>query len=142
MTEVSREAVFDVPIEVAYDVITDFARYPKFLKDVKTVKVVKATKTSADVFFRLNVFKEVDYTLHFNLKTPTTVTWKLKSGESFRKNSGSWKLKKLGPGATEAIYTLDVELGLFVPSMVSKMLIAQSLPGTLKAFKTRIEKQA
>jgi ribosome-associated toxin RatA of RatAB toxin-antitoxin module len=140
MSDVSREVVFDVPIERAYAVIGDFAKYPKFLKDVKSVKVLKSGKTSAEVLFKLKLFKEIEYTLHFTLKAPTRITWSLKSGTMFRKNSGSWTLKSLGKNATEAIYTLDVELGLFVPSMVSKMLVAQSLPDTLRAFKSRIEK--
>lgn len=140
MTAVTRTVVFDVPIETAYAVITDFAKYPTFLKDITATKVLKSTTSSADVFFRLNVFKEIEYTLSFTLKTPTSITWKLKSGDSFRKNSGSWKLKKLGRDATEAVYTLDVELGLFVPSMISAMLVSNSLPATLKSFKTHIEK--
>lgn len=139
MTLVSREVVFDAPIDEAYAVITDFAQYPKFLKDITSVKVIKATKTAAEVAFHLNLFKEIDYTLTFTLKSPTTVSWKLKSSKTLRKNSGSWKLKKLDATTTEATYSLDVEMGLLVPGMISKMLIAQSLPGTLKAFKARTE---
>lgn len=139
MTEVSREVVFDVPIETAYAVITDFAQYPKFLKDIRTIRVLKSTKTGAEIYFKLTVFKEIEYVLKFTLKAPTSVTWTLQSGDAFRKNSGSWKLKTLGKDATEATYTLDVELGLFMPGMISKMLVANSLPATLNAFKKRIE---
>lgn len=139
MTAVARDVVFDAPIETAYAVITDFARYPRFLKDIKAVKILKATKTSAEVFFRLTVFKEIDYTLTFTLKAPTSITWKLKSGDSFRKNAGSWKLKRLGKTATEAIYTLDVDLGIWIPGFVSTTLVSSSLPATLKAFKAKIE---
>lgn len=139
MTAVTREIVIEAPIDAAYAVITDFAKYPQFLKDMTAVKLIKATKTAAEVVFRLNLFKEVEYTLSFALKSPTTVSWKLKSSTMLRKNSGSWKLKKLDATTTEATYSLDVEMGLLVPGMISKMLIAQSLPGTLKAFKSRIE---
>lgn len=141
MTAVTREIVIEAPIDAAYAVITDFAKYPQFLNDMTAVKLIKATKTAAEVSFHLNLFKKVEYTLSFTLKNPTTVSWKLKSSTMLRKNSGSWKLKKLDATTTEATYSLDVEMGLLVPGMISKMLIAQSLPGTLKAFKSRIEKQ-
>jgi len=142
MTDVSSEVVFEAPIETAYDVITNFAQYPKFLKDMKAVKLLKATKTSADVFFRLDLIKDVEYTLRFKLKSPTSITWTLLEGGMFKKNTGGWKLKKLDANTTEATYTLDVEFGFFVPSMIAKMLTAQSLPATLKAFKSRIESLA
>ncbi|PIR20553.1 MAG: hypothetical protein COV45_05765 [Deltaproteobacteria bacterium CG11_big_fil_rev_8_21_14_0_20_47_16] len=142
MSDVSREIVVEAPIAIAFDVITNFAQYPKFLKDMKAVKVIKATKTSADVFFRLDLIRDVEYTLSFKLKSPTSVTWKLVEGSMFKKNTGSWKLKKLDANTTELTYTLEVDFGLFVPSMISKMLISQSLPATLKAFKTRIESLA
>lgn len=139
MAAVTRDTVFDAPIDAAYRVITDFAQYPKFLKDVASVKVLKAGKASAEVAFQLNLFKKIDYTLLFTLKAPTSVVWKLKSSTVLRKNSGSWRLKKLDARTTEATYSLDVDMGLLVPGMISKMLIAQSLSGTLKAFKSRIE---
>lgn len=142
MTAVTREIAIEAPIDVAYSVITDFAHYPKFLKDMTAVKVIKATKTAAEVAFHLNLFKDVEYTLSFTLKSPTSVRWKLKSSKTLHKNSGSWTLKKLDATTTEATYSLDVEMGLLVPGMISKMLIAQSLPGTLKAFKSRIESLA
>lgn len=139
MTEVSRDILFEAPIATAYAVITDFEKYPKFLKDIQSVRVLKKSKTGAEVLFKLNLFKEIEYTLTFTLRAPTSVTWKLKSGGMFRKNSGSWKLQKLDAKTTDAVYTLDVELGSFMPGMISRMLIAQSLPATLKAFKKKIE---
>ncbi len=142
MSEVSREIVFDAPIDVAHSVISDFKNYPKFLKDITSVKVLKSTKTSAEVSFSLNLIKKIEYTLSLTLKSPTTVSWKLKSSDSLKKNSGSWKLKKLDANTTEATYTLDVEFGLLVPGFISKMLVGSSLPATLQAFKKRIESLA
>lgn len=139
MTAVSQDIVFDAPIETAYAVIADFAKYPKFLKDMTSVKVIKSTKTSAEVSFALNLIKKIEYTLTLTLKSPTTVSWKLKSSDSLRKDSGSWKLKKMDANTTEATYTLDVEFGMLVPGFISKMLIGSSLPSTLLAFKKRIE---
>jgi ribosome-associated toxin RatA of RatAB toxin-antitoxin module len=139
MTAVTRDIVFEVPIDVAYAVITDFASYPKFLKDMTSVKIIKTTQTTAEVAFHLSLFKDIDYTLRFTLKSPTSVRWKLKSSKTLRKNVGSWTLKKLDATTTEASYALDVEMGLLLPGMISKMLVAQSLPGTLKAFKSRME---
>lgn len=139
MAAVSQDIVFDAPIDVAFDVISDFKSYPKFLKDMTSVTVLKSTKTSAEVRFTLTLIKKVEYALALTLKAPTMVSWKLKSSDSLRKNSGSWKLKKLDANTTEAAYTLDVEFGMLVPGFISKMLIAQSLPSTLSAFKKRIE---
>lgn len=141
MAAVSQEIVFEAPIEVAFDVIADFKNYPKFLKDMTSVAVLKSTKTAAEVSFTLNLIKKIEYTLALTLKSPTTVSWKLKSSDSLRKNVGSWKLKKLDANTTEATYTIDVEFGMMVPGFISKMLVGSSLPSTLKAFKKRIEAQ-
>lgn len=139
MTEVSRKIVFEAPIDTAYAVICDFAKYPKFLKDMTSAKVLKSTKTSAEVSFTLNLIKKIEYTLTLTLKSPTMVSWKLKSSDSLRKDSGSWKLKMRDADTTDATYTLDVDFGMLLPGFISKMLIAQSLPSTLAAFKKRIE---
>ncbi len=142
MTAVSQEIVFETPIRAAFDAIADFKSYPKFLKDVSKVAVLKSTKTSAEVRFTLNLIRKIEYTLALTLKPPTTVSWRLKSSDSLRKNVGSWRLKKLDADTTEATYTIDVEFGILVPSFISRMLIAQSLPATLAAFKRRIEESA
>lgn len=139
MTAVSQDIVFESPIDVAFDVIADFKKYPKFLKDVTAVKVLKSSKTSAEVCFTLNLIKKVEYTLALTLKAPTTVSWKLKSSDSLRKNSGSWKLKKRNAHSTLATYTLDVKFGMLVPGFISRLLIGSSLPATLAAFKKQIE---
>lgn len=140
MSAISEIIVVKAPIEKAFKVITDFEAYPKFLKDVTDVTVLKSGKAAVQAEFHLNLIKSIAYTLAFTLKSPTKISWKMVKGDMFKKNSGSWVLTKLEPKLTELIYTLDVEFGLFVPSMVSNMLIAKSLPTTLAAFKKRIEK--
>lgn len=142
MTAVSQDILFDAPIDVAFGVISNFKSYPKFLKDMTSVTVLKSTKTSAEVCFTLSLIKKVEYTLALTLKSPTMVSWKLKSSDSLRKNSGSWKLKKLDVNTTQATYTLDVEFGMLVPGFISKMLVGSSLPSTLQSFKKRIESRA
>lgn len=139
MAAISEIVIVKSSIANAFKVITDFAAYPKFLKDISDVTVLKSTKTSAQVELHLNLIKSIRYSLNFKLKSPNRVSWELLDGDMFKKNSGSWVLTPLEPKLTEAIYTLDVEFGLFVPSMISKLLIAKSLPSTLAAFKKRME---
>ncbi|MDO8494867.1 MAG: SRPBCC family protein, partial [Deltaproteobacteria bacterium] len=120
--------------------IVDFESYPKFLKEMKSAKVIWCEDSQMDVTFKLNLIKEITYTLRFELDPPHSIQWQLKAGELMKKNSGSWKLETLEEGLTDATYSIDVEFGVWIPKAISQTLIEKSLPQTLKAFKRRAER--
>ena len=139
MTEVSRSIVIDAPREEVFDVVTDFESYPEFLPEMKEVNLEKGSAKEAVTSFKLQLLKTIKYRLKLKLTRPSSVSWTLLDGEMMKKNTGSWKLKKLSAKKTEAKYSIDIELGGFVPKAVTDRLVSGSLPAMLENFKKRIE---
>lgn len=125
--------------KTCYDVITDYVNYPKFLKETTKVVVDETKGNTFVVTFTLDLIKKFSYTLKITGKPPGSVKWSFVKGEIMKSNDGEWTLKEVEKGVTLATYSVDVNLGLFVPGAISKMLIGSNLPTMLKAFKKRIE---
>lgn len=136
---VSQAIIIHAPIDVVYGCITDFESYPQFLPEVKSAKIEWINDKEMEVAFKVNLIKEIAYTLHFELDPLRCVHWKLKRGDMMKANTGSWELKAKGDAATHATYAIDVEFGLWVPKMITQTLVEKSLPQTLKRFKKRSE---
>lgn len=137
---VSKTIQIKAPLQTVYNCVVDFESYPKFLSDVKSAKVIAASEEQMEVAFKLNLIKEINYTLLIDLDPPHGVVWKLKTGEMMRSNNGSWKLKMLSDDLTEADYAIDVEFGFWIPKAITQTLIEKSLPQTLNRFKKKAEK--
>lgn len=141
MAKVSESIDIEASPETCFRVITDYEKYPSFLKETKGVVVRKKSGQTAEVTYSIEVIKKISYTLKMVGKPPTTIAWSLLEGDMMKKNSGEWNLKGSGNGKTRATYTIDVEFGIFVPGMISKMLVGSNLPSMLKSFKKRIEEE-
>jgi hypothetical protein len=67
------------------------------------------------------------------------VRWTFVKGELMRDNRGSWTLESLPDGKTRATYAIEVGVGPLVPRSIVNVLVDQSLPKMLEAFKKRVE---
>lgn len=129
----------DVPPAALMRVICDFAAYPRFLPDMEEATVLRAEPARWTVRYCVRIIRRVEYTLDHVLEADTRLRWALVEG-AFKSNNGSWDLEPLDSGArTRATYTLDTDLGMFVPGSVLKTLLESNLPATLAAFKQRAE---
>ncbi|MDP2599709.1 MAG: SRPBCC family protein [Deltaproteobacteria bacterium] len=136
---VSQKILIKAPIETVFNSIVDFANYPKFLPEIKSAKIDRRKDREIEVSFKINLIKEINYTLKVELDPPSGVYWKLKKGDLMKSNEGSWELKAKGDTVTEAVYSIDVTFGLWVPNAITEALVAKNLPQTLKRFKKRAE---
>lgn len=136
---VQQSIAIKAPIETVYQCLVDFESYPKFLSEMKSAKIAWCNDKEMEVAFKINLIKEVAYSLLFELDPPHAIHWTLKNGDLMKKNSGSWELKMKGDPLTEALYTIDIEFGLWVPKAITQTLVEKSLPQTLKRFKKRSE---
>jgi len=50
------------------------------------------------------------------------------------------ELKSLGPGKTEAYYSLEIEFKIMVPNMILNKIVKSSLPGMVKNFEKQAQK--
>jgi ribosome-associated toxin RatA of RatAB toxin-antitoxin module len=139
MPGASRSIVVDVPPEKLFDVIVDYDRYPEFLSEVKEARSKDRKGNAVDVDYVADIVKRIHYTLHHVEERPRAVRWTFVKGELMRDNHGSWTLEPTPEGKTRATYMIEVGVGPLVPRSIVNMLVDQSLPKLLEAFKKRAE---
>ena len=140
MAEAEQSILIHAPIKAVYDVVADFESYPEFQPEVKKVSLHKKGKAVlAD--FEVSLIKTVRYTIKLNMKPHSKIEWSFVSGDFFKDNHGGWTFEEEGKNKTRATYKIEVEVGMFIPSMVVKKLVAQNLPSMLEKFKKRIERR-
>jgi ribosome-associated toxin RatA of RatAB toxin-antitoxin module len=139
MPAATRSIVIDVPPDRLFDVIVDYDRYAEFLPEVKEARSRNRKGNEVDVDYGIDLVKRIHYTLHHVEERPRTVRWTFVKGDVMRDNHGSWTLEGTPDGKTRATYTIEVGVGPLVPRSIVNMLVDQSLPKLLEAFKKRAE---
>lgn len=138
MPGASTSIVMNVPPKVIYEVVLDFANYPKFLPDVKrSIVEKKGKRILAD--FEISVIKKIHYTLAFDTHPHKKIAWSFVKGDLFKDNHGHWEFEEIEKGRTQVTYDIEVDFGLFVPSMITNKLVGHNLPAMMKRFKDRAE---
>lgn len=136
MVDVSRSIAVKASIESVFNIISEFANYPDYFKEIEEANVIKSSKRNAQVAFRMNVYAPIDYSLTFKLERPNCITWELDGKNSvIRKNSGSWKLEVLEEGLTDLRFETDVELSAWIPKSIAKELLESNVPQMLERVK-------
>jgi len=146
MAQVTKEVLIDVPVEVFYDLVVDYERYPEFVPGIRACRI-RDGKGDKHVEYELDLgVKRIRYVLRMVERRPTHVAWSLVSGEMMKVSNGSWDLSP-ADGRTRALYTVDIQISRppLVPQVivdrVSDELTRVQLPRTLQAFKTRAERR-
>jgi len=134
----THSVIIDVPRREFFEVIRDYERYPEFLPDMEVVRVVERDGDVVDVHFTLNMIKQLRYTLRLTERPADGLDWVLLEGP-FRRNEGGWVLVDTPDGRTDASYSIEVSVGVFLPGTLVNKLVGQTLPATLMAFKARAE---
>tara|TARA_B100000530_G_C15839023_1_gene440581 strand:- start:567 stop:995 length:429 start_codon:yes stop_codon:yes gene_type:complete len=133
------EIEIDVSPESVMAVITDFDSYPRFLPEMQSCEILRSTADEWDVLFTVKIVKRLKYTLRLRKVSELEVRWSLVDGV-FKSNEGSWELTPLADGTrTHAAYSIDLQVGMFVPSNIMKSLVERSLPETVSRFKAEAE---
>jgi ribosome-associated toxin RatA of RatAB toxin-antitoxin module len=122
-------------------VITDFEAYPSFLPEMEEARILSQGEGTWDVRFSVKVVRRFSYTLRLVKESPTRVRWTLLEG-SFKVNNGGWDLEPLDDGQrTRAVYTIDLQVGMFVPGNILRSLVERSLPDTVTRFKEETQRR-
>ena len=135
------EIEIDATPEQVMAVIVDFPAYSRFLPEMEESTVLSTGDGTWDVQFAVKVVRRFQYTLRLVQESPTRVRWTLVEG-SFKVNRGGWDLTPLDDGArTRAVYTIDLQVGMFVPGNILRSLVERSLPDTVDRFKEEAERR-
>ena len=139
MPSTRHEAEIEAPLADVMAVILDFNAYPRFLPEIEQCEIARSADDEWDVKFTVKVVKRLRYTLRIQRTSPTQVRWKMLEGV-FKSNDGGWDLTELDGGTrTHAVYFIDLQVGMFVPSSIMRSLVERSLPETVDRFKAEAE---
>lgn len=132
--------IFNCTPEQFWKIISDYSRYHEFLSDVKSVEVksVDSSGTVKQLEYKVHVIKTITYILEHVEKPPVEMRWKFIKGDMIKKMTGSWTLSDEA-GKTKAVYTVDVDFGLFVPGAVVKTLQEVNLKNMMAAYHKRVK---
>lgn len=132
--------IFNCTPEQFWKIIADYSRYHEFLSDVKSVEVksVDSTGSVKQLEYKVHVIKTITYILEHIEKPPFEMHWKFVKGDMIKKMTGSWVLSDEA-GKTKAVYSVDVDFGLFVPGAVVKTLQEVNLKNMMAAYHKRVK---
>jgi ribosome-associated toxin RatA of RatAB toxin-antitoxin module len=135
------EIEIDATPEQVMAVIVDFPAYSRFLPEIEESTVLSAGDGTWDVQFAVKIVRRFQYTLRLVQESPTRMRWSMLEG-SFKVNKGGWELIPLDDGErTRAVYTIDLQVGMFVPGNILRSLVERSLPDTVRRFKEEAERR-
>ena len=139
MFHVATTIEVQAPVELAFDVLWDVARYPEFLSDVEDVAIedgLDATEIIAHYVVRAP--RRLSYSLRMRSTAPERIEWTLMDGELQSANHGSWTVAATPDGA---LLTVDMHLQfrVAVPEVIFKKLVEFNLPIMMRQIRARIE---
>jgi len=138
MAHAETHEVLNVDYDKLFDVITRYEDYPQFIDGVKSVQVERKGPGHARVKYHISMIKDVIYTLDLKENRQAgTIQWTLVESDFFKVNNGGWKIKSVGIDKTDALYAVDIDFKIFVPSMILNKLIKGSFPSMIKNFENR-----
>jgi ribosome-associated toxin RatA of RatAB toxin-antitoxin module len=133
--------VIDAPAAEVMAVIADFPAYPEWAQGMKQAEVVEegADGRADQVHFELEATPIKDsYTLAYDWKGDSSVTWRLVEGKMLKAMEGAYVLKPAGSG-TEVTYRLSVDLSIPMIGMLRRKAEKVIIDTALKGLKKRVE---
>lgn len=148
MAESSTQSIaIAAPASDVAAVITDFSRYPEWIKDMTAADVLEEFEDGYAhlVQFQLDagVFKD-SYSLRYEYSEDLTrISWTLDKASSVQKSQiGSYDLSESADGTTTVIYTLAVELSIPMLGMFKRKAEKMIMDSALRDLKKRVEGMA
>jgi uncharacterized membrane protein len=140
--QVSERIHIDAPPERAYEVATDYERYPEWAKDVKQANILErdAEGRGAKVEYRAAAFgRSTRYVLHYDYsQAPAAFSWNLVEGEMVRTIDGTYRFDRDGDG-TRVSYDLAIDPSIPLPGFLKRRTAGMIVSTALKELKKAVE---
>lgn len=130
-------------IEAVYAVAADAEGAPRWQPEIEVAECLERDDAGNQLRVRIETetpVKRLTSILVYSYDSPTRISWRQEDGD-LKSVEGSWRLRELGDGRTEATYELEVDpgriLGMALRGPVVGVLrgkMVDSMPGKLKAF--------
>jgi ribosome-associated toxin RatA of RatAB toxin-antitoxin module len=123
-------------------VISDFESYPAWAQGVKKAEPVEngGDGRPEQVYFELDASPIKDaYTLRYDWRGDSAVTWTLVEGKMLKAMDGAYELDDQGQGSTEVTYRLAVDISIPMIGMLRRKAEKVIIDTALKGLKKRVE---
>jgi hypothetical protein len=135
----------DAPVELCFDLATDFEGYPAWTSDVKHARIVEdgADGNPVRADFRAAALgRSVRYVLDYDLSAaPHSFSWQLVEGDMLRALEGRYTFDDVD-GGTDVNYDLTVDLAIPMPGLVKRRAAGRIVGAALQDLKHAAEARA
>lgn len=138
MASAKTTELFNCTVEQFFKIISDYEKYPEFLKEVSKTKILQSSGKKKLVEFEVSVIKTFKYNMWLTENSINEVSWQLESGDMFKTSVGSWILQDEA-GKCRATYSIDATFNLFVPGPIAKALVSVNLPAMMSSYHKRVQ---
>ena len=133
------------PGAVAYAVLTDYERIPRYMPDVRTSTVLERGPGRAviaqEAVARVLLFSRRIHLVLEVTEGDDTIAFRDRSGESFARYSGAWRISDADEGAT-VVYELTAKPAFSVPAFLLKRLLAKDAAKMIDRLRAEIGRRA
>jgi len=128
--------------ERCFEIVTDFASYPEWARDLKEaiVRDRDSQGRPTEVEFRASALgRSTHYTLAYDYSdAPERLSWSMVKGDIMRAIDGAYWFRPAPSGGTDVQYDLAIELVVPLPGFVKRRAEVRIL-NTIRELKTRAE---
>jgi ribosome-associated toxin RatA of RatAB toxin-antitoxin module len=128
--------------ERCFEIVTDFASYPEWARDLKEAIVRDRDEQDrpTEVEFRASALgRSTHYTLAYDYsEAPEKLSWSMVKGDIMRAIDGAYHFRPAPSGGTDVQYDLAIELVVPLPGFVKRRAEVRIL-NTIRELKARAE---
>jgi len=128
--------------ERCFEIVTDFASYPEWARDLKEAIVRERDDQGrpTEVEFRASALgRSTHYTLAYDYaEAPEKLSWSMVKGDIMRAIDGAYWFRPAPSGGTDVQYDLAIELVVPLPGFVKRRAEVRIL-NTIRELKARAE---
>jgi len=144
MEKQSHVEVVHAPIEVCFETIVDFAKYPEWFSGITAAHVEQADPAAGQwtVRYELNmIIKTISYTLAYTSQRPTDLRWHLVRGD-VKDVEGAYRFTRLDDDRTEAECMQAIDIGFWIPGPIKRGFEKSALSDSVREFRKAAEARA
>jgi ribosome-associated toxin RatA of RatAB toxin-antitoxin module len=140
-----QRTIIAAPLDRLFEVLIDFASYPRWVRDMKAVDVLARDDQgrATEVAFRVAAMgRSTSYVLGYDYtNAPRELPWRLLRGDIMRRLDGSYRFEPVAddPGATDVEYRLTVDLVIPLPGFVKRRAESIIMHSALRDLKAYVE---
>ena len=131
--------VVHAPLQVCFETITDFERYPEWFSGITAAKILDKGEHAWTVRYELNMMiKTISYTLAYVSADPSRLDWTMTEGD-VSAVEGKYRFVSLEPDLTEAECTQSIDVGFWIPGPIKRGFEKTALRDSVREFKAAAE---